>query len=46
MATIDRSADLEPQARTPIGWDGQTLAEMLQSSERRFAETGCYQGLT
>jgi N-methylhydantoinase B len=46
MATIDRSTDLEPQARTPIGWDGQTLAEMLQSSERRFAETGCYQGLT
>jgi N-methylhydantoinase B len=46
MATIDRSAELEPQARAPIGWDGQTLAEMLQASERRFDDTGCYQGLT
>lgn len=45
MATIDRSTELEPQARAPIGWDGQTLAEMLRASEQRFAETGCYQGL-
>lgn len=30
----------------PIGWNGATLKEMLQTSEARFAETGHYQGLT
>ena len=29
----------------PIGWDGQTLAEMLAKSERRSQETGVYHGL-
>lgn len=29
----------------PIGWDGQTLQEMLTESERLLEETGHYQGL-
>lgn len=29
----------------PIGWDGQTLQEMVAESERRFEETGRYWGL-
>lgn len=29
----------------PIGWNGLTLKQMLQQSERLFAETGHYQGL-
>lgn len=29
----------------PIGWDGLTLREMLENSERLFAETGHYAGL-
>jgi len=28
----------------PIGWDGQTLDEMLTESERLLDETGHYQG--
>jgi len=32
------------QAR-PIGWDGRTLKEMLNESERLFAQTGKYWGL-
>jgi N-methylhydantoinase B len=35
----------DPDAPGPIGWDGQSLAEMLASSEAKFAETGFYQGL-
>ena len=40
MATIDKTRVLEPEQRAPIGWDGQTLAEMLAASEQRFEETG------
>jgi N-methylhydantoinase B/oxoprolinase/acetone carboxylase alpha subunit len=29
----------------PIGWDGRTLKEMIEESERLFSETGCYWGL-
>ncbi len=29
----------------PIGWDGKTLREMLEESERLFEETGCYGGV-
>jgi N-methylhydantoinase B/oxoprolinase/acetone carboxylase alpha subunit/acetone carboxylase gamma subunit len=46
MATIETVRELEPQARAPIGWDGQTLKQMLESSEERFELTGHYQGLT
>jgi len=29
----------------PIGWDGQTLQEMLEASEERYESTGRYKGL-
>lgn len=31
--------------RQPIGWQGRTALEMLEESERLFAETGRYQGV-
>ena len=38
MATIDTDPRARArQARAPIGWDGQTLAEMLAASEQLFA---------
>ncbi|MBA2764777.1 MAG: hydantoinase B/oxoprolinase family protein [Thermoleophilaceae bacterium] len=46
MATIDATRTLQdPDAPAPIGWDGQKLSEMLDHSERLFAETGYYHGL-
>jgi N-methylhydantoinase B/oxoprolinase/acetone carboxylase alpha subunit/acetone carboxylase gamma subunit len=45
MATIDATRQLE-DAPAPIGWDGQTLAQMLDHSERLFDETGYYHGLS
>ena len=45
MATIETVREMEPQARAPIGWDGQKLKEMLDASEQLFAETGYYHGL-
>jgi N-methylhydantoinase B/oxoprolinase/acetone carboxylase alpha subunit/acetone carboxylase gamma subunit len=45
MATIDTVRRMEPEARGPIGWDGQTLKQMLEASDERFAKTGYYQGL-
>ncbi|MFB6207665.1 MAG: hydantoinase B/oxoprolinase family protein [Haloglomus sp.] len=33
--------DVQP----PLGWDGQTLQEMLDHSEQQLEETGRYQGL-
>jgi N-methylhydantoinase B/oxoprolinase/acetone carboxylase alpha subunit/acetone carboxylase gamma subunit len=42
---IEATRELEPQA-PPIGWDGKRLTEMLEESERLFAETGSYWGLT
>jgi len=44
MATIETIRELEPRER-PVGWDGQTLLQMLEESERRFAATGHYHGL-
>jgi N-methylhydantoinase B/oxoprolinase/acetone carboxylase alpha subunit/acetone carboxylase gamma subunit len=34
-----------PDARATIGWDGRSLREMLEESERLFAETGRYWGI-
>src|ERR1700719_1436434 len=45
MATIDTVRRMEPEARPALGWDGQTLKEMLEISDERFAKTGYYQGL-
>jgi N-methylhydantoinase B/oxoprolinase/acetone carboxylase alpha subunit/acetone carboxylase gamma subunit len=45
MATIESLSELAPNAPQPIGWDGQTLKQMLDASEARFGQTGCYQGL-
>ena len=45
MATIDTVRQMEPDARAPIGWDGQTLKQMLTESEAVFAQTGHYHGL-
>jgi len=43
MATSDTVRQLE-EARAPIGWDGQTLKQMLETSEERFELTGHYHG--
>jgi len=46
MATIDQTRRLqEPDRPAPIGWDGRTLAQMLEDSEELFARTGHYHGL-
>ncbi len=45
MATLDATRQLEDRP-APIGWDGQSLAEMLAASEAKFAETGYYHGLS
>lgn len=47
MATIERTRGqlVEPDGREPIGWDGQTLAQMLAAAEQTFAQTGYYMGL-
>ena len=31
--------------RSPIGWDGLTLLEMIEQSERQLSETGFYCGV-
>ncbi|MCU0314270.1 MAG: hydantoinase B/oxoprolinase family protein, partial [Solirubrobacteraceae bacterium] len=41
---VEATRELEPKAR-PIGWDGQRLDAMLEGADRRFAETGRYQGI-
>src|SRR6476620_6044314 len=46
MAIVDATRELEPREAPGIGWDGQRLDEMLATSERLFAETGSYYGLT
>jgi N-methylhydantoinase B/oxoprolinase/acetone carboxylase alpha subunit/acetone carboxylase gamma subunit len=46
MAIVDATRELEPREATGIGWDGKRLDEMLATSERLFAETGSYYGLT
>ncbi|MDX6729429.1 MAG: acetone carboxylase, alpha subunit, partial [Baekduia sp.] len=45
MATIDTIHALEEPAAAPIGWDGQSLAQMLATSEELFERTGYYHGL-
>jgi N-methylhydantoinase B len=46
MAIVDATRELEPREAAGIGWDGKRLDEMLATSERLFAETGSYHGLT
>ncbi len=41
---VDATRELEPRPQ-PIGWDGRTLKEMLEDSDRTFSETGYYAGL-
>ena len=40
--------DAAPTAsgKTPIGWEGRTLASMLEESDRLFTESGAYAGLS
>ena len=45
MTIVEATRELEPDP-APIGWDGRTLAQMLADSDRLFAETGAYAGLT
>jgi N-methylhydantoinase B len=46
MAIVDATRELEPREAAGIGWEGKRLDEMLAESERLFAETGSYYGLT
>jgi N-methylhydantoinase B/acetone carboxylase alpha subunit len=46
MAIVDATRALEPREAAGIGWDGKRLDDMLATSERLFAETGSYYGLT
>jgi N-methylhydantoinase B/acetone carboxylase alpha subunit len=46
VAIIDATRELEPREAGGIGWDGKRLDEMLAESERLFAETGSYCGLS
>ncbi len=45
MATAETLRTLEPDRPAPIGWNGQTLKEMLADADERFEKTGYYQGL-
>jgi N-methylhydantoinase B len=46
VAIGEATRELEPPAGAPIGWDGRRLDETLAESERLFAATGAYAGLT
>ncbi|HEX2359260.1 MAG TPA: hydantoinase B/oxoprolinase family protein, partial [Solirubrobacterales bacterium] len=46
MAIVDATRELERKEPRPIGWAGKTVKEMLEESDRLFAETGSYAGLT
>src|SRR6266566_2131838 len=46
MAIVDATRELEPREAAGIGWDGKRLDDMLATSERLFAETGSYYGLS
>ena len=46
MAIVDATRELEPREGGPIGWDGASLNQMLALSERLFAESGSYMGLS
>jgi acetone carboxylase, alpha subunit len=45
MAIVEATRELEPREQRPIGWDGRTLMQMLDESNRLFEETGYYHGL-
>jgi acetone carboxylase, alpha subunit len=45
MAIVEATRELEPREQRPIGWDGRTLMQMLDESDRLFEETGYYHGL-
>jgi acetone carboxylase, alpha subunit len=45
MTIVDSTRELERDERLPIGWAGRTALEMLERSERQFAETGQYCGV-
>src|SRR4051812_20450203 len=45
MTIVDATRELEPREGRPIGWDGKRLTEMLEESDRLFAETGSYCGI-
>src|SRR5881398_523425 len=45
MAIVDATRTLEQPEARPIGWEGRRLEEMLEESERLFADTGHYYGL-
>jgi N-methylhydantoinase B len=45
MTIVDATRELEQREGQPIGWDGRRLTEMLEESERLFAETGSYWGM-
>jgi N-methylhydantoinase B/oxoprolinase/acetone carboxylase alpha subunit len=42
MTIVDSTRELERDERLPIGWEGRTAVEMLERSERQFAESGRY----
>jgi len=44
MAIVDSTREVKAE-RSGIGWEGRTLLEMLEESERLFAQTGHYAGL-
>jgi N-methylhydantoinase B len=46
VAIVDATRELEPREAAGIGWDGKRLDNMLAESERLFAATGSYYGLT
>ncbi len=46
MPIVEESRGLEPREAGGIGWEGRRLDEMLATSERLFAETGHYHGLS
>ena len=46
MAIVEATRELEPRESRPIGWEGRRLDEMLAESERLFADTGAYCGLS
>src|SRR3954468_9669466 len=46
MVIVDATRELEPREAAGIGWDGKRLDDMLATSDRLFAETGSYYGLT
>lgn len=45
MASLDTVRSMEEKP-APIGWDGMTVRQMLDHSEKLFEDTGYYQGLS